>query len=217
MSPTLSPKPPRATHANISQPNQRQHSSPSAPVPQRSYPPPPHQKPNPQPSTHPMNHKAHPSASQASRGGRCPYRVKRRKKVPCSTPCKSQTFPPSPSLPTPHPPNQPVSPDRLTPHQNNNGPNSQLGAPRLPLAHDLRPRLLRHRNDAPLNATLRPGPAGDNFPRLAAPIGRHDRRRHADQQDGPRPPAGVRPDARSALGDFHGQLRQRGRVLSLQL
>ena len=44
---------------------------------------------------------------------------------------------------------------------------------------------------------------------------RDDRRRHADQQDGAGAAQGLRPDARAALGDLHGLLRQRRRLLPL--
>src|SRR6478672_5676469 len=52
---------------------------------------------------------------------------------------------------------------------------------------------------------------------LAAPVGRDDRRRHADQQDGPGAAQGLRPDARAALRHLDGQLRQWRRLLPLQL
>ena len=42
-------------------------------------------------------------------------------------------------------------------------------------------------------------------------------RRHADQQDGPGPPQGLRPDAGAALRLVDGQLRQRRRLLPLLL
>lgn len=58
---------------------------------------------------------------------------------------------------------------------------------------------------------------GTFFPSLAAPVRRPDRCGHGDQQDGARAAADLRPDARAALGHQHGQLRQRRRVLSLQL
>lgn len=52
---------------------------------------------------------------------------------------------------------------------------------------------------------------------LAATVGHHDRRRNAYQQDGACPSKGVRSDARAALGDQHGILRERRRILSLLL
>ena len=51
--------------------------------------------------------------------------------------------------------------------------------------------------------------------RLAAPVRRDDRGRNADQQDGARTAQGLRPDARAALRDLDGQLRQRRRLLPL--
>lgn len=44
-----------------------------------------------------------------------------------------------------------------------------------------------------------------------------DRCRHADQQDGARSAQGLRPDARAALCDFYGLLRQWRRLLPLFL
>ena len=55
------------------------------------------------------------------------------------------------------------------------------------------------------------------LPRLPAPGRRDHRGGHADQQDGARLQEGLRPDARAAVGGQHGQLRQRGRLLPLQL
>jgi hypothetical protein len=51
--------------------------------------------------------------------------------------------------------------------------------------------------------------------RLAAPVGRDDRRRHADQQDGSGAAQGLRPDAGAALRDLDGLVRQWRRLLSL--
>ena len=58
---------------------------------------------------------------------------------------------------------------------------------------------------------------GDHSARVAAPERRDDRRRHADQQNGPGAAQGVRPDAGAALGHQHGVLRQRRRLLPLLL
>src|SRR3954471_8831318 len=46
-------------------------------------------------------------------------------------------------------------------------------------------------------------------------VRRHDRRRHAVQQDGTGAAQGVRPDGRAALGDFDGLVCQRRRPLPL--
>ncbi len=51
--------------------------------------------------------------------------------------------------------------------------------------------------------------------RLTASVRRDDRCRHADQQDGARSAQGLRPDARAALCDFYGLLRQWRRLLPL--
>jgi NADH-quinone oxidoreductase subunit B len=51
----------------------------------------------------------------------------------------------------------------------------------------------------------------------SAPVGRDDRGRHADQQDGAGAAQGLRPDAGAALRDLDGLLRQWRRLLSLLL
>ncbi len=53
--------------------------------------------------------------------------------------------------------------------------------------------------------------------RLAAPVRHHDRRRHADQQDGAGAAQGLRPDAGAALRHLDGLLRQWRRLLPLFL
>src|SRR6185503_3107714 len=93
----------------------------------------------------------------------------------------------------------------------------ELGAHGLALADDVRPRLLRGRDDARGRRALRPGPLRRRLPRKPAPVGRHDRRRYARQQDGAGAAQGLRPDAGAALGDLDGLLRQRRRLLSLFL
>ncbi|KAL2021988.1 hypothetical protein VTK56DRAFT_6228 [Thermocarpiscus australiensis] len=50
----------------------------------------------------------------------------------------------------------------------------------------VRAGVLRRRDDAPLDAAVRPGPAGHHLPGVAAAVGRDDRGGHADQQDGAR-------------------------------
>lgn len=90
------------------------------------------------------------------------------------------------------------------PTQNNTRSSRQLGPSRLPLAHDLWPRLLRRRNDAPLHPALRPRQTRNNLPRIPSPIGRDDCSGHAHQQDGSCITPSVRPNAGPALGDFDG-------------
>ena len=58
---------------------------------------------------------------------------------------------------------------------------AKLGPPGLPLAHDLRPRLLRRRDDALVHTPLRPGPAGYNFSCLAETERRDDCCGNADE------------------------------------
>ncbi|KAM9686175.1 NADH dehydrogenase [ubiquinone] iron-sulfur protein 7, mitochondrial isoform 1-T1 [Trichechus inunguis] len=91
----------------------------------------------------------------------------------------------------------------------------QLGPPELAVARDLWPGLLRRGDDAHGSAPLRHGPLRGGLPRQPAPGRRHDRGRHAHQQDGPCAPQGVRPDAGAPLCGVHGELCQRWRVLSL--
>lgn len=93
----------------------------------------------------------------------------------------------------------------------------QLGSPGLPLASLLRPRLLRHRNDAHLHAALRPRPTGHHLPRLPSPGRRHDCGRDRDEQDGAGGAPVLRPDAGPEMGYQHGHMRKRGWVLPLQL
>jgi hypothetical protein len=96
------------------------------------------------------------------------------------------------------------------------GQDRELGAPGLDVAHDVRcapplprgrgmltrarrrARVLRGGDDAHGRGAVRPGPARRRVPREPAPERHHDRRGHADEQDGARAPQGVRPDARAA-------------------
>ena len=91
----------------------------------------------------------------------------------------------------------------------------QLGAHRLDVADDLRPGLLRGRDDARRRRALRPRPLRDRVPPEPAPVRRDDRRRHAVQQDGAGAAQGLRPDGRAALGDLDGLVRERRRLLPL--
>src|SRR6478752_8202247 len=70
------------------------------------------------------------------------------------------------------------------PLQYNSRYNRKLGPRRFTMAHDVRPRLLCRRDDAPLSSALRPGPPGHLLPSLTPSIRCHDRRRYTDQQDG---------------------------------
>ena len=93
----------------------------------------------------------------------------------------------------------------------------ELGAHRLAVADDLRPGLLRRRDDAHRDEPLRSRPLRRRVPAEPAPVRRDDRRRHAVQQDGAGAAQGLRPDGRAALGDLDGLLRQWRRLLSLFL
>ena len=77
--------------------------------------------------------------------------------------------------------------------------------------------MLRHRNDALVNPTVRPGSSRYHFPCLAPTVRRHDRSRNPHKQNGARATTGLRSDARSTMGHLHGQLRERRRILPLQL
>ena len=82
----------------------------------------------------------------------------------------------------------------------------------LAVAGDVRPGLLRHRDDGDRRRPLRPGPVRHGgLPRLAAAGRPDDRRRPGEPEDGAGPAADLRPDARAALGARHGRLRQLGR------
>src|SRR5277367_3613385 len=92
-----------------------------------------------------------------------------------------------------------------------------MGAHRFADVDDVRPCLLRGRDDAGFDAALRHRAFRLRAARLAAPIRRYDRRGHADQQDGAGAAQGLRPDAGAALRHLDGLLRQRRRVLSFLL
>src|SRR6516164_5159842 len=92
-----------------------------------------------------------------------------------------------------------------------------MGADRVTDVDDLRPRVLRDRDDAGVDAALRPRTVRRRPAREPAAVGRDDRRRDALQQDGPRAAQGLRPDAGAAIRDFDGLLRQWRRLLSLFL
>ena len=79
-----------------------------------------------------------------------------------------------------------------------------LGAHRLADVDDVRARLLRGRDDADVDAALRRRALRLRAARLAAPVRRDDRRRHADQQDGAGAAQGLRPDAGAALRHLDG-------------
>src|SRR5579859_3321840 len=85
------------------------------------------------------------------------------------------------------------------------------------MADDVRPGLLRRRDDPRLYGALRSRPLRRGAAPEPARLRRDDRRRHADQQDGARSAQGLRPDGRAALGDLDGQLRQWRRLLPLLL
>ncbi|EMP75686.1 NADH dehydrogenase subunit B [Burkholderia pseudomallei MSHR1043] len=90
-------------------------------------------------------------------------------------------------------------------------------AEKQPLVHDVRPRVLRGRDDARGGRALRHGPLRHDPARVAAPVRSDDRRRHADQQDGARDAPRLRPDGRTALRRVDGLVRERRRLLPLQL
>ncbi|KEY98167.1 NADH-quinone oxidoreductase [Sphingomonas sp. BHC-A] len=92
-----------------------------------------------------------------------------------------------------------------------------MGAHRIAVVDDLRPRLLRGGDDPRQHAPIRHGAFRRRAARVPAPVGRDDRRGNAVQQDGSRVAQGLRPDVQSEICDFDGKLRERRGLLSLQL
>jgi hypothetical protein len=94
-----------------------------------------------------------------------------------------------------------------------------VGAPVVHLAGDLRPGLLRDRDDGDERGALRHRAVRRRgLPRVAAAVGPDDRRRAAVAEDGAGAPPHLRPDARAEVGDFDGRLRVgRRRVRQLRL
>ncbi len=76
---------------------------------------------------------------------------------------------------------------------------SSTGPQEQHLVHDVRPRLLRHRDDGGRRQPLRHGPLRHHAPRHAAPDRPHDRGRHRDPEDGDAPQAALRADARAQV------------------
>jgi hypothetical protein len=74
-------------------------------------------------------------------------------------------------------------PVTLTRSQNNLRRARQLGTPRLSLAPQLRPRVLRHRNDAPLDAALRSRPTRHHLSCVTSTGRCDDRCWHGYKQD----------------------------------
>ena len=86
-----------------------------------------------------------------------------------------------------------------------------MGAPQQRLAGDLRPGVLRHRDDGGGHGRLRHQPfRHGGVPGLAAPGGPHDRGRPGVAEDGAGPPPGLRPDDGAQVGHLHGRLRVDG-------
>ena len=85
----------------------------------------------------------------------------------------------------------------------------------LDVPGDLRPRLLRDRDDVDGHRPLRHRPLrGRGVPRLAAPGGHADPLGPGLDQDGPGRPPRLRPDARAEVGDLDGRLLVLGRACS---
>jgi hypothetical protein len=79
-------------------------------------------------------------------------------------------------------------------------PAYQLGPTRVSLAIDFCISLLRYRNDAHIDAQIRPGPIGDHLPCVTAAIRCYAGCWHGMQQDGTRTKTTLRPNARSEMG-----------------
>jgi hypothetical protein len=88
-----------------------------------------------------------------------------------------------------------------------------MGAAFGDLAGDVRPRLLRHRDDGDELRPLRHRALRRrSVPRLATAIGPDDHRRPAVAQDGAVAAPHLRPDAGTQVGDFDGRVRPCGGV-----
>ena len=92
-------------------------------------------------------------------------------------------------------------------HRPARGPRPVGPRPEL-VGRQLRPRLLRDRDDGRRRRALRPRPVRDGgVPRLA-PAGRHhDRRRPSEPEDGAGSPPDLRPDDGAQVGDLDGRVR----------
>ena len=88
------------------------------------------------------------------------------------------------------------------------GEGGRVGPGPVAVARDLRPGLLRHRDDADRRprGTTWPGSAWSG-PGHPAPGGPDDRRRKGKQEDGAGAAADLRPDARPEVGDRDGRVR----------
>ena len=93
-----------------------------------------------------------------------------------------------------------------------------VGAPVVDLAGDLRPRVLRHRDDGDELLALRHRALRRRgVPRQPAPVGPDDRRRPPVAEDGAGAAPHLRPDARAEVGHLDGRLRvDRRRVRQLR-
>src|SRR4026209_2739605 len=77
--------------------------------------------------------------------------------------------------------------------------------------------LLRHRTYADRRTARRLGSLWRRAARDTAPVGSYDRRGNVDLQDGQTDQAALRPDARSEICDFHGQLLELRWAVSTRL
>jgi hypothetical protein len=75
--------------------------------------------------------------------------------------------------------------------QHDTGRHRKLGKTRLTLAYDFRTRVLRSRDDAPLDTSIRPRQTRHYIPCITSTVGRHDRGRHSHKQNGSRVTAGL--------------------------
>ena len=93
----------------------------------------------------------------------------------------------------------------------------ELGSKGFSVAHDLWIGLLRRRDDARCRISIRYGSIWYGLSCLSSSIRCHDCGRNSDQQDGARLAKGLRSNARTSLGCFHGILCQWRWILSLFL
>ena len=78
---------------------------------------------------------------------------------------------------------------------------------------ELRPGLLRHRDDFHLYGAPRFRPLWRRYLAVAPPVRRDDCRRHRGQKDGGTHPTALRTNARTQVGHRYGQLRHQRRPL----
>ena len=94
----------------------------------------------------------------------------------------------------------------------------QLGPGQFRVAADLRPGVLRHRNDGGVHGPLRPRPVRRGGVPAVAPAGRPDDcGGHGHQENGAAGGAALQPDARAQIRHRHGRVRDFRRAVQAGL